>query len=125
VASLPDADAKAWAWARFTGEVDVPNYELEAAGLGMWRFGQEHLTEAYAERYFAEVPGTVAVRSGWNLADGADSFFPVTAVDEATVARAQALVDDRAVDASIRRRVVDATDELQHRLAVRRAFPTA
>ena len=24
----------------FTGEVDVPNYELEAAGLGMWRHGQ-------------------------------------------------------------------------------------
>ena len=33
-ASLPDAEAKAWAWQRFTGEVDVPNYELEAAGLG-------------------------------------------------------------------------------------------
>ena len=37
MASLPDAEAKAWAWQRFTGEVDVPNYELEAAGLGMWR----------------------------------------------------------------------------------------
>ena len=34
MASLPDAEAKAWAWQRFTGEVDVPNYELEAAGLG-------------------------------------------------------------------------------------------
>ena len=45
MASLPDAEAKAWAWARFTGEVDVPNYELEAAGLGMWRTGQEHLTD--------------------------------------------------------------------------------
>ena len=25
MASLPDAEAKAWAWQRFTGEVDVPN----------------------------------------------------------------------------------------------------
>jgi aminopeptidase N len=125
MASLPDAEAKAWAWARFTGEVDVPNYELEAAGLGMWRFGQEQLTAPYVERYFAEVPGTVEVRSGWNLADGADSFFPVTAVDDSTVALARALIADERVDASIRRRVVDAADELEHRLAVRRAFPTA
>ncbi|NYD41932.1 aminopeptidase N [Nocardioides panaciterrulae] len=124
MASLPDAEAKAWAWARFTGEVDVPNYELEAAGLGMWRAGQEHLTAPYVERYFAEVPATVEVRSGWNLADGADSFFPVTAVDEQTVALARALLADAEVDASIRRRVVDATDDLEHRLAVRRAFPT-
>ena len=35
VASLPTAEAKAYAWARFTGEVDVANYELEAAGRGM------------------------------------------------------------------------------------------
>ncbi len=125
MASLPDAAAKAWAWARFTGEVDVPNYELEAAGLGMWRSGQEHLTGPYVERYFAEVPATVEVRSGWNLADGADSFFPVTAVDEPTLALARALIADEGVDASIRRRVVDATDDLEHRLAVRRAFPTA
>ena len=58
-ASLPDEEAKAWAWQRFTGEVDVPNYELEAAGLGMWRVGQEHLTEPYVDRYFDELPDTV------------------------------------------------------------------
>ena len=56
IASLPDAEAKAWAWQRFTGEVDVPNYELEAAGLGMWRGGQEDLTAPYVERYFADLP---------------------------------------------------------------------
>ena len=67
-ASLPDEEAKAWAWQRFTGEVDVPNYELEAAGLGMWRVGQELLTEPYVDRYFDELPGTVDVRQGWVLA---------------------------------------------------------
>ena len=40
-ASLPTAEAKAYAWACFTGEVDVANYELEAAGVGLWRWGQE------------------------------------------------------------------------------------
>ena len=63
MASLPDAEAKAWAWQRFTGEVPVPNYELEAAGLGMWRPGQEELTAPYVERYFAELPGRRHVHS--------------------------------------------------------------
>ena len=67
--SLPDAEAKARAWRRFTGEVDVPNYELEAAGMGMWRVGQEDLTAPYVARYFDELPATAGVRSGWMLAD--------------------------------------------------------
>ena len=31
MASLPDEEAKAWAWQRFTGDEPVPNYELEAS----------------------------------------------------------------------------------------------
>src|SRR3712207_9312727 len=58
-ASLPEVDAKAWAWSCFTGEVDLPNYELEAVGIGFWRGGQADLTEPYVERYFADLPGTV------------------------------------------------------------------
>jgi len=125
VASLPDADAKAWAWQRFTGEVDVPNYELEAAGLGMWRPGQEELTAEYVDRYFDELPGTVEKRSGWLLADAAEAFFPMTALAEETLAKAQALIDDEVIDLSLRRRLVDDADELAHRLAIRRAFPSS
>ena len=47
VTSLPDAEAKEFAWAHFTGDRDVSNYELEAAGLGMWQVGQEALTAPY------------------------------------------------------------------------------
>ncbi|MCW2795277.1 aminopeptidase N [Nocardioides sp.] len=121
--SLPDAEAKAFAWARFTGEVDVPNYELEAAGLGMWRGGQEHLTDEYVDRYFADLPGTVQVRSGWVLADATEFFFPATSLDKATLARAEALIADDSLDASIRRRLVDQADELARMLAVRKAYP--
>ena len=123
VASLPDPEAKAWAWQRFTGEVDVPNYELEAAGLGMWRGSQAHLLEEYVDRYFAELPGTVEKRSGWVLADAAQSFFPTTAESEETLDKARALIGVDDLDASIRRRLVDLADELERRLAIRRAYP--
>ena len=125
VASLPDAEATAWAWPRFVGEVDVPPYELEAAGNGLWRSGQEHLTEPYVERYFTDLPATVGTRSGWVLADAAGWFFPSTSLTEETLARATALAGEEGLDLSIRRRLVDLADELAHRLAVRRAFPAS
>jgi len=125
VASLPDPEAKAWAWNRFLGGESVPNYELEASGLGMWRAGQESLTAAYADRYFDELAGTVQVRSGWVLADAARWFFPVTALDDSTLARAQALAEDVDLDLSLRRAVVDSADDLRRRIAVRREFGSA
>jgi aminopeptidase N len=117
-ASRPDAEAKAWAWSCFTGEVDLPNYELEAAGVGMWRGGQEQVTEPYVERYFAELPDTVRVRSGWVLADAAEQFFPRTSLTRETLARAQALAADGELDLSIRRRLSDQADTLERKLAV-------
>ncbi len=125
IASLPDAEAKAWAWQRFTGEVDVPNYELEAAGLGMWRVGQEDLTAPYVDRYFAELPGTVEARSGWLLADAATAFFPATSLTEKTLARAHVLIGVEGLDLSLRRTVVDMADELAHRIAIRKAYPAS
>ncbi|MBB6625771.1 aminopeptidase N [Nocardioides sp. KIGAM211] len=122
VASLPDAQAKAWAWQHFTGELDVPNYELEAIGLGMWRVGQEQLTDPYVDRYFADLPGTVEKRSGWLLADAAESFFPSTSLTESTLAQAHALITDESLDLAIRRRLVDEADELGRRMAIRQRY---
>ncbi len=121
--SLPTAEAKEFAWARFTGEVDVANYELVAAGLGMWRGGQEELTAPYVARYFDELPATVDVRSGWVLAEAAEAFFPLGALSEDTLARARALLARQDLDPSLRRRLVDQADELVRRLAVRAAYP--
>jgi aminopeptidase N len=124
VASLPTAEAKAFAWERFIGAVDVPNYELEAAGLGMWRGGQEHLTRPYVDRYFAELPATVEVRSGWVLALAAEAFYPLSHADEHTLGLAQALLaDPDALPPSVRKRVVDMTDETARRIAIRAAYP--
>ncbi len=123
--SLPTAEAKSLAWDVFTGRLDVPNYELEAAGLGMWRGGQEELTAPYVERYFDELPDTVRVRSGWVLADATAFFFPVTSLSEATLERARGLAADTTLDLSVRRRLGDAADDLARKLAIRRAYPTS
>ncbi len=122
VSSLPTAEGKAFAWERFLGEVRVANYELEAAGLGMWRTGQEEVTEPYVDRYFAEVATTAHVRSGWVLAETAEAFFPATVLRDDVVERAHGLLAQPDLDLSIRRRVGDATDRLERMLAVRRAF---
>ena len=123
--SLPTPEAKAHAWDVFTGRLDVPNYELEAAGLGMWRGGQEELLAPYVDRYFDDLPATVGVRSGWVLADATEFFFPVVSLSESTLERARDLAADESLDLAVRRRLADCADDLRRRLATARAFPAA
>ena len=79
----------------------------------------------YVERYFADLPDTVKVRSGWVLADAAEDFFPRTSMTRETLARAEALIADGDLDLSIRRRLVDEADTLERQLAVLAAYPRA
>jgi aminopeptidase N len=121
-ARLPTAEAKAWAWQRFTGEVTASNYEIEAIGTGMWQSGREDLLAPYVDRYFDELPATTAVRTGWGLADAALFYYPITVVTPATLARTDALIADSTLNPSMRRVLVDAGDELRCRLAARTAY---
>lgn len=123
LAAIPDAEAKAFAWSHFTGARKASNYEVEAAGRGMWRRGQEPVTDGYVERYFAELPRTAEVRAGWLLADAARDFFPTLAVDADTVARAEALLAVPELDPGLRRAVADCTDDLRRALRSRERFP--
>jgi aminopeptidase N len=121
LASLPDEEAKRYAWDRFTGAVPASNYDIEAAGLGMWQPGQETLTDPYVDRYFAEVTDTVSVRTGWVLADAARAFFPRFAVSAQTVAAAHDLLGGD-LDVGLRRALADETDDLERVLRVRETF---
>jgi len=121
-AALPDAEAKAWAWQRFTGEADVPNHELEAIGEGLWQVGQEELTDPYVARYFEDLPATAEVRGVQMLGTAANLFYPRYAVSDETIARAEALLATDDLHSMLRREVVDETSDLEHRLAVLKAF---
>jgi aminopeptidase N len=125
VTSLPTPEAKALAWQMFTGVVDAPNYELVAAGQGLWHGAQHDITSSYVERYFNELPATARVRSGWVLALAAEAFFPRSSVDDATLERSDALLASGALEPAVQRRVADQTDVLRRRLAVRAAYPVA
>jgi aminopeptidase N len=123
MAARPVPEAKAWAWERFTGAVPATNYELEATGAGMWRPGQEHLTEKYVDRYFAALDDLPGAHAGWVLGQVASAFFPMTALSDSTVGKADAALGRPGLDATLRRRLVDDTDELRRRLAVVAAYP--
>ncbi len=119
VAALATEEAKALAWRRFRGEDDASNHELEATGLGLWQAGQDDLLAPYVGRYYAEIAGTAQVRQGWVLGQATRAFFPLTALDRRTVDLARRTLSDDSLDLTLRRTLVDETDELEHRLSAR------
>jgi aminopeptidase N len=122
-ASLPTVAAKEHAWACFRGDVDVANYELEAAGRGMWRGGQQDVTAPFVERYVAELPAVSEVHSGWVQAVVAEAFFPRSHTDPATLEKLRPLLADGVLPGAVHRRVADQVDDLERRLAVHAAYP--
>ena len=119
VASLPTEEAKAFAWQRFTGEVSVPNYELTAAGLGLWRSGPDELLRSYVARYAADVEVAAQAHSGWVQAEAVTAFFPLRMVDAETLEVARGLAAREDLPAPVRRRLVDSADDLARLLDVR------
>ena len=119
-AAAPNEAAKEFAWSRFTGEVDVPNYELEAAGVAMWQPGQDDITDAYLERYFTDVPATEQVRQGWMLADAASAFFPLLALEDRVVRLATSTAATPDLDPGLARILRDRADDLDRRIRVSR-----
>jgi len=122
VASLPMAEAKEFAWDRLLGRVSVAMYEIDAAGTGLWRPGQQEVTQPYVSAYFESLPAVVAHHQGWVQGVAVEAFFPITHLEDDTVARARAALDLDLPPAALRR-LRDRVDELDRRRAVTAAFP--
>ncbi|KAA1429394.1 aminopeptidase N [Nocardioides antri] len=122
VSSLPIEEGKEFAWDRLLGRVSVAMYEIEGAGAGLWRPGQQAVTEPYVASYFESLPAVVAHHQGWVQAVAVEAFFPITHLDDETVAQARAALDLDLPPAALRR-LRDRVDELERRRAVAVAFP--
>ena len=118
-AALPDPEAKAEAWRVLTTDPGASNYELYAIGEGFWWPEQQALLAPYVPRFFAEVPATARLRSGWVVAETVRTAFPAYAVDSETLGLAAGVVADTNVDAAVRREVADTADTLRRALRIR------
>ena len=117
-ASRPDPAAKASAWELLTRPSDLSAYEVYATAEGFFLPWQWELTAPYVRRYFDEIGGTAAFRTGWALGRASLLAFPIDAGADALSSAEEALA--RAdLAAPIRRSLADGTDELRRAVASR------
>jgi len=121
-AALPCPAAKARAWEVLTSDASVSNYVLYATAEGFWWPSQDHLTDAYVERYFAEMPHTAEIRHGWVVSRTAELAYPDHLVDERTVRLADAALAAGNLEPGVRRALADGTDDLRRAVRVRRTW---
>lgn len=122
VSSLPTEEGKEFAWDLMLGRVSVAMYEIEAAGAGFWRPGQQEVTQPYVASYFESLPVVVAHHQGWVQAVAVESFFPITHLDDGTAELARAALELDLPPAALRK-LREQVDELERRRAVAAAFP--
>ena len=121
-ASMPWADAKAWAWEELTTNRSRSNYELNALAQGFWLADDLDLVRPYAERYFTEVPAMTAWVGEDAIARVATLAYPARIVEEATAELSAAAVAGGGLSVGVRRSVVDAESELREALRSRATF---
>ncbi|NUR82237.1 MAG: aminopeptidase N, partial [Dermatophilaceae bacterium] len=123
-ASLPEADAKTWAWQQLTGREGRSNYEMIHLARGFWTAPGDDLVDDYVPRFFTDVPAM----SGWVGEDALSRVvlvaFPKVFTDETARLSADALSRDDLTPA-VRRSLVDADAELREALASRATFGAA
>jgi aminopeptidase N len=115
----PDPTAKATAWRTIMEGDNLSNRLVTAAAEGLWHPGQLDLMESYVERYFADLPVLATRRTPAVVAQVAAAAFPRYAVTAQTLAQAQDLLAQPALDPTLNRVVVDQADELRRALAGR------
>jgi aminopeptidase N len=120
-ASLPEADAKAWAWEQLTTRQGRSNYEMVHLARGFWVAPDDALVEDYVPRYFTDVPAM----SDWVGEDALSRVvlvaFPRVFTDETARLSAETIARDDLTPA-VHRSLVDADAELREALASRATF---
>jgi aminopeptidase N len=117
----PDPEVKRAAWRELTEPSGRSAYELYAIGEGFFEQSQHELTGPYVPRFFAEMPGTGRLRSGWALREVIIASFPVLAASPEVLELAEAtLAGD--LDPKVYRAMNDGTDILRRAVRARQRF---
>ena len=121
-AALPDADAKAQAWALATDEPGVPNETHRAICMGFWRYGQDEVLEPYPAAYL-DLLGRISRREGvWAergyaiIGTALRWLFPAPLVTDSLVATVSAWLADNEPSEQVRRAVTERLDEARRAL---------
>ncbi|HEU4349211.1 MAG TPA: aminopeptidase N [Actinoplanes sp.] len=118
-AALPLPEAKDRAWGVIIADTSASTRLIEATAGGFWQPEQAVLTADYVPRYFTDMPGMMAVRSGMGAERVAAAAYPRYAVDTRTRQYAAELLARDDLHAILRRTVVDEDDDLRRALAAR------
>jgi aminopeptidase N len=118
-AAVPTAEAKAAAWQTVLIDMTQSNRIVESVAAGFWQPEQLTLTQAYTERYFAEMPEMMRLRTGWAAEKIALAAYPSLVVEPRTRQLAADLLARPDVSPILRRVVTDADDDVRRALAAR------
>jgi len=123
-ASLPDPEAKDWAWEQLTGRHGRSNYEMVHLARGFWSAPDDALVSDYVSRYFTDVPAMAEWVGEDALSRVVLVAFPKVFTDETAQLSARTL-ERHDLTPAVRRSLVDADAELREALASRATFGAA
>jgi aminopeptidase N len=118
-ALLPDPATKAEAWHQIMNDDSLSNRLITAVADGFWHPRHSDLTNSYVERFFGEAPAMARRRSAAIVYGVALRAYPRFAVTPETVTASERMLAEPDLNPTLRRVVVDHTDELRRALAGR------
>jgi aminopeptidase N len=121
-ASVPTAEAKAWAWEQLTGNRERSNHELNALAQGFWLGPDLDVVRPYVPRYFTDVPAMRAWLGEDALERVARLAYPARVVEAATAELSARALERSDLSAAVRRTIVDADSRLHEALRSRATF---
>jgi aminopeptidase N len=117
-AAIPTAEAKAAAWERIVG-AELANAEFRATLLGFTEPGQAELYRPYMERYFAQLAPAWEKWTGEFAQSFAEMCYPSALVEEATLARTDAYIEEADPAPALRRLLIEGRAGVERALRAR------
>jgi len=120
-ASLPSAEAKAWAWAQLTERSGRSNHELTALATAFWSATDPDLVRAYVPRFFEEVPRLGEWVGEDALARVIRLGYP-RVIEDATARLGSAALERTDLSAAVARNLLDGAHALGEALRSRQRY---